>query len=104
MYREKLTKKGYSYRSGWKGRSGGGTGKSEFRDKSEDKCFKCGETGHWASKCKGSNIYKKKHMSHCWFVLLHLHVSRHILVNRKYHLYYVAYLIFDISQVELLTS
>nr|CAB3265514.1 ATP-dependent DNA helicase Q4 [Phallusia mammillata] len=62
VFREKLNKKGYSYRSGWKGRSGGA--KSEFRDKSEDKCFKCGESGHWASKCKNKpnfrNADKKK--------------------------------------------
>ena len=102
MYREKLTKKGYPYRSGWKGRSGGGTGKSEFRDKSEDKCFKCGETGHWASKCKGSNICLNNEL-----LLVRntaLHVSGHIFIYRKGLFMLLIYYFIYITQVELPTS
>lgn len=53
---QKLAKKGYSCKSVWKGKGGtfSGRGKSGGRDKSEDKCFKCGRTGHWAKKCNGS--------------------------------------------------
>ncbi|XP_076809871.1 ATP-dependent DNA helicase Q4-like [Clavelina lepadiformis] len=62
IYREKLARKGFSFRSGWKGRSGG-AGRSGFRDKSEDKCFKCGEHGHWASKCKSKGSFSPKSAS-----------------------------------------
>jgi len=49
VFKEKMAKKGICVGSGWKGRRGG---KKGFSTKSEDKCFKCGNHGHWAADCK----------------------------------------------------
>ena len=50
------------YQRGPKGMSGGAhkrmAWKQKMKARSEsygDKCFKCGEPGHWANKCKGEN-------------------------------------------------